>query len=158
MDLSPVEITQREFKRRFRGLDPVEVKGFLEGIADELQRLLQEGARKDERIQELEAQLRAYQELENALKKTLVTAQRLTEEMKESAEREATLILKEAELKAANLLERAHLQLAELQGEIAALKQRRGVFEAQLRAAIKLHADLLEAEKEQAEPPPQTGS
>ncbi len=158
MDLTPIEITQREFKRRFRGLDPVEVKGFLEGVADELQRLLKECALKDEYIQKLEAQLQAYQEQEDSLKKVLVAAQRLTEEMKESARKEAALILRETELKAEKLLERAHLQLAELQGEIGELKQRRGLFEAQLRAAIKLHADLLEAESGEDKPPPQAES
>jgi cell division initiation protein len=149
MDLTPVEITQRDFKRRFRGLDPVEVRSFLEGVADELQRLLKECALKDEYIQKLEAQLQAYQEQEDSLKKTLVAAQRLTEEMKESARKEAALILKETELKAENLLEHAHLMLAELQGEIGELKQRRGLFEAQLRAAITLHLDLLEAAREE---------
>lgn len=153
MDLTPVDITQWEFRRRFRGLDPLEVKNFLEGVADELQRLLKECALKDEYIQKLEAQLQAYQEQEDYLKKTLVAAQRLTEEMKENAQKEAALILKEAELRAEGLLERAHLRLARLQGEIAELRQRRGLFEAQLRAAIKLHLDLLEAGKEEKESP-----
>ena len=149
MDLTPIDITQREFKRRFRGLDPVEVKSFLEGVADELQRLLKECALKDEYIQKLEAQLQGYQGEEDSLKKALIAAERLTEEVKENARKEAALILREAELKAEHLLEHAYLKLAELQGEIGELKQRRGLFEAQLRAAIKLHLDLLEAESKE---------
>lgn len=155
MDLTPVDITQREFRRRFRGLDPVEVRSFLEGVADELQRLLKECALKDEYIQKLGAQLQAYQGQEDSLRKALVAAQRLTEEMEENAQKEAALILKETELKAENLLERAHLKLAQLQGEIAELKQRKGLFEAQLRAAITLHLDLLEAGQGEEESPPQ---
>ena len=129
----------------------MEVKSFLEGVADELQRLLKECALKDEYIRKLEAQLQAYQEEGDSLKQALIAAQRLIEEVRENAQKEAALILKEAELKAGGLLERAHLNLAELQGEIGELKRRKGLLEAQLRAAIQLHLDLLEAEKEEEE-------
>jgi cell division initiation protein len=145
-DLTPIDITKHEFARRFRGLDPVEVKAFLEGIAEELQRLLRESALKEDRIQHLEAELQNYRERENQLKEILFTAQRITEGMKEKARKEAELIHKDAELKAEKLLERAHLMLANLQGKIADLKRQKALFEARIRAAIKLHQDLLATE------------
>ncbi|MFQ5881200.1 MAG: DivIVA domain-containing protein [Candidatus Methylomirabilales bacterium] len=164
MELTPIEITQREFQRRFRGLDPVEVKSFLEGVADELQRLLKEHALKEERIQKLEAQLQTYHEREEELKKALFAVQRLTEEMKEKTRQEADLILKDAELKAEKLLERAHLKLAHFQGEIAKLQRQKALFESRIRTTIKLYQDVIDAEatgdaSEPAEPePPAAGS
>ena len=48
-NLTPLEIAQREFRRCFRGLDPVEVRNFLEGIAEQLQGLLKESILKEDR-------------------------------------------------------------------------------------------------------------
>lgn len=145
-ELTPIDITQREFQRRFRGLDPVEVKTFLEGVAEELQRLLMENASKDEQIQKLEIRLHTYEQRENQLKEALLSVQRMTDDIKEKSRKEADLILKDAEIKAEKLLERAHLSLAQLQGRIADLKRQKALFESRIRGAIKLHQDLLAAE------------
>ena len=155
MNITPLDITQREFRRRLRGWDPAEVKAFLEGVADELELLVKEAAGRDERIQKLEAQVAAYQEREEALRKTLYSAQRLTEQLKETAKKEADLIRQEAELQAEKLLEQAHRQAGELQAQIADLKRQKVIFEAKLRASLKIHLDLLEGRGEKlANPPP----
>lgn len=145
-ELTPIDITQREFQRRFRGLDPVEVRTFLEGVAEELQRLLMENASKDEQIQKLEFRLHTYEQRENQLKEALLAVQRMTDEIKDKSRGEADLILKDAEIKAEKLLERAHLSLAQLQGRVADLKRQKALFESRIRGAIKLHQDLLAAE------------
>ena len=154
MNITPLDITQREFRHRLRGCDPAEVKAFLEGIADEMELLVKEAAVRDERIQKLEGQVAAYQEREEALRKTLYSAQRLTEQLKETARREAEVIRKEAELQAEKLLEQAHRQVGELQAQIADLKRQKQQFEAKLRAALKIHLDLLEGRGEKAAAPP----
>ena len=145
-ELTPIEITQRKFQRRFRGLDPVEVTTFLDGVSDELQRLLKENALKEERIEKLEIRLHTYEHRENEIKEALLNIQRMTEEMKVKTRKEADLILKEAEIKAEKHLERSHLMLAKLQGKVADLKRQKALFEGRIRAAIKLHQDLLAAE------------
>jgi len=146
MELTPIHITQREFQRRFRGLDPVEVRTFLDGVAEELQRLLKENASKEERIQKLETHLHHHQQRERELKEALLAVHRMADEVKEKARKEADLILKDAEIKAERLLERTNLMLAQLQGRLADLKRQKVLFEGRLRAAIKLHQDLLAAE------------
>lgn len=150
MELSPLEITQREFARRFRGLDPEEVHTFLEQIAEEMTHLVQETTDRAAQIQRLEAQLRVYQEREDSLRNTLVTAQRMTDEIKANATREADLFLKEAELKAERLLEQAHRKLAQVQAEIAELGRQRDLFAAKLRGLIKSHLELLDYQPEQS--------
>ncbi len=152
MELSPLEITQREFGRRFRGYDPEEVHTFLEQIADEMTRLLQEASDRAGQVQRLETQVRVHQEREDTLRNTLVSAQKMTEEMKGNAKREADLILKEAELKAERLLEQAHRKLAQVQVEIAEMVRQRELFVAKLRGFIKSHLEWLEAQPEKAAP------
>jgi len=152
MELSPLEITQREFGRRFRGYDPEEVHTFLEQIADEMTRLLQEASDRAGQVQRLEAQVRVHQEREDTLRNTLVSAQKMTEELKGNAKREADLILKEAELKAERLLEQAHRKLAQVQAEIAEMVRQRELFIAKLRGFIKSHLEWLEAQPEKVAP------
>jgi len=152
MEFSPLEITQREFGRRFRGLDPEEVQTFLEQIAEEMTRLLQENTDRAAQIQRLEAQLRVHQEREDSLRNTLVTAQKMTEEIKTNAKREADLLIRETELKAERLLEDAHRKLGQVQAEIAELKRQRDLFASKLRGLLKIHMELLDAEPEKPAP------
>ncbi len=146
MEISPLEITQREFARKFRGLDPEEVQTFLEQIAEEMTRLVQETTDRAAQIQRLEAQVRINQEREDSLRNTLVTAQKVSEDIKASAKREADLIVKEGELNAERLLEQAHRKLAQVQAEVAELIRQRDLFTAKLRALLKTHLELLEAQ------------
>jgi cell division initiation protein len=152
MEISPVEITQREFGRKMRGLDPEEVHTFLEQIAEEMTRLLQQNSDQSAQIQRLEAQVKGYQEREDSLRNTLVTAQKMTEEIKENAKREGGLIIKEAELRAENLLEQAHQKLGQVQAETAELRRQRDLFAAKLRGLLKTHLDLLEAQPDRPTP------
>lgn len=153
MPLTPLDIAQQEFKRVLRGLDPNEVRAFLEKVAEEMTRLVKEAGDKDERIQRLEAQVQAFQDRGDSLTNALVTAQRMMEEIKANAKREAELVMKEAELKAERLLEQAHRKLAQVQAEIAELKRQRDLFEAKVRGAVKLHLDLLESQQEKPRAP-----
>ncbi len=145
-NLTPLEIAQREFRRRFRGLDPVEVRNFLEGIAEQLQGLLKEGILKEERLEKLETQLETYRGRENEVKEVLFALQRMTDDMKNTTRKEAELIIKDAEIKAEALLERGHLTLGRLQGKIADLKREKALFEGKVRGAVKLYQDLLDTE------------
>ena len=145
MELSPLEITQREFGRKIRGLDPEEVRAFLEQVAEEMTRLLQQTTDQTSLAQRLEAQVRSYQEREDAVRDTLVTAQKMTDDIKGNAKREADLIIKEAELRAEKLLEQAHQKLGQVQAEIAELRRQRDLFAARLRGHLKTHQDLLDA-------------
>ena len=153
METSPLEITQREFGRKMRGLDPEEVHTFLEQLAEEMTRILQQTNDQAALIQRLDAQVKGYQEREDALRNTLVTAQKMTEEIKGNAKREAELIMKEAELRAEKLLDQAHQKLAQVQAEIAELRRQRDLFAAKLRGLLKTHTDLLDAQPDKPAPP-----
>ena len=153
METSPLEITQREFGRKMRGLDPEEVHTFLEQLAEEMTRILQQTNDQAALIQRLDAQVKGYQEREDALRNTLVTAQKMTEEIKGNAKREAELIMKEAELRAEKLLAQAHQKLAQVQAEIAELRRQRDLFAAKLRGLLKTHTDLLDAQPDKPAPP-----
>ena len=159
MQLTPLEITQREFRKVLRGYDPEEVRHFIESLADDVGSLLKDNAAREERIAELEARVRALESQEESLRNTLVTAQRMTEEIKANAKREADLIIREAEGKAQRLAAEAQARVAEAQQELLELQRQRNLFTATLRSHIQTHLDLLQRGpgRETKETPPKSG-
>ncbi len=145
MQLTPLEITQREFRRILRGYDPEEVRHFIESVADDLGNLLKENAAHVERIAELQERVQALESQEESLRNTLVTAQRMTEEIKANAKREADLIVREAEGKAQRLTAEAQARTGDVHKEILELRRQRDLFAATLRSHIQAHLELLQA-------------
>jgi len=149
MKITPLDIQQQQFRVRFRGFDMVEVDNFLDLLANEFEELLKENSqireedrRKLERINQLEAG-------EKELRDTLVSVQRIAEEMKNNARKEGELIIEEAKLNARKILEAAQAQALHIEAEINQLKRQRAEFEASLRATVEMHWRLLESTQEE---------
>ncbi len=147
MRISPVDIRQQQFSTRlFRGYDTHEVDAFLDDIAEDYEQLLRENALLKEQLAALEERMRGIEERERTLQETLVTTQRLTEEMKESAKREAQLVIREAELRREKLLDAAGEEETKIKNEIQALQRlRRQLYEG-LRATIEMYQRLIAEE------------
>jgi len=150
MQLTPLDIQQKQFRIRYlRGLDSKEVEAFLHQVADYVSGLLSE---RDELLKELaekRRQINAYREREATLKNTLISAQKAVEQMRANAEKEARLLVSEAEVKAERLLNNAHQRLAQLHADISELKRQRTQFELKLRTTIETYLKMLEAQKEE---------
>lgn len=151
MRITALDLQQQQFKVRFRGYDRQEVEGFLELVAQELEAQAKENQALQEKLRQLEAEITRHQEREHMLKNTLVTAQKVTEDLKDNAKKESQLVVKAAELKAEKILEQAHLRAAKIQEEIAELKRQRKLFEAKVRAAMRSHEELLNATVEEVD-------
>ena len=101
MRITPMDIRQQQFTvRMFRGFDVQEVDTFLEDVAQDYEAMIKENALLKEQLQALEERTRGLEDREKILQQTLVTTQRMTEEMKETARREAALILRRRSSKA----------------------------------------------------------
>jgi cell division initiation protein len=126
MRLSAMDIRQQQFAQRFfRGLDPQEVDAFLEEIADDFDELTRENALLKEQLVALEERIKGVEGRERTLQETLVTTQKIAEEFKENARREAELVLREAHLRAEKLMQDTREEHAKLTAEIHALKRLR---------------------------------
>ena len=147
MRLSPVDIRQQHFTiKTFRGFDPQEVDAFLDDVADDYEGVLRENATLREQLSNHEERARGLSDTERTLKDTLVTTQRLAEEMKESARRDAHLLLREAGLNAEKLMEEARAEEAKLRVEIQSLKRLRRQLIEELRATVERYDRTLSAE------------
>src|SRR5262245_48145356 len=99
MRLSPVDIRQQQFATKmFRGFDPQEVDAFLDDVAEDYESALRENATLREQVASYGERARGFGETERTLKDTLITTQRVAEEMKEGAKRDAQILVREAAL------------------------------------------------------------
>ena len=147
MRLSPVDIRQQQFTvKMFRGFDPHEVDTFLENVAADYETVLRENAALKEQLGGHEERSRGVAENEKILKDTLVTTQRLSEEMKEAAKREAQLVLREATLSGEKVMEEARAEEAKLRTEIQALKRARRQLIEDLREMVQRYDRTLAAD------------
>jgi len=149
MRITPLDIRAHEFKRKLRGLDAEEVKSFLDLVAEEYERLAVANGSLTDSVADLTNRIGDLKERERILKETLYTAQKLADEMKEEARREKDLILKEAELKAEQIMDQARRRVSQLDAEILDLKAERDSFEAKVRHVIDQHTKLLDMRKEE---------
>ena len=149
MKLTPFEIQQQQFKRRFRGFDVREVESFLEQMADAFESLQSENESLREEINKLKHEIQGYQQREETFKRAMLNSQKVLEQMKQNARKSAELVVAEAEVKAEKILNRAQNRLAQLHEDITELKRQRMQIEVQIRSIIESHTKLLEIGKEE---------
>jgi cell division initiation protein len=143
MKLTPLDVRKQEFKKVMRGYESVEVDTFMELVAAELEEALKQQKDARERIIELETQLKDYRQIEKTLQQTLLQAQEATGRTYESARRESEVILREAESKAAKIVEQANSDLSKINNELMRLAARKDSLIGRLRVLLSSELDLL---------------
>ncbi len=137
MKLTPLDIRHKEFKRGMRGYVDGEVDEFLDEIADEFERLFKENIELAERGESLQEKIDQYRNLEETLQNTLVAAQRSAEELKANAQKEAQLMLSEAELKARQMVNESYADKQAVEKQIVVLKSSEEDFRFKFRSLLE---------------------
>ena len=151
MRIAPLDLRQAKFKPAFRGLDRTEVVAFLTEAADDYEHALREIDRLRSDLARMEGLLADHRERESNLRATLTTAQRLADDMKEAAQAEARMIVREAQGRSDLLLQKAQARLEEVERDINEMKLRRKDVEGTLEASIQSLYHALEFIREQGE-------
>lgn len=151
MRISPMDMRQQRFRSAFRGYDRTEVVAFLTEAADDYEHAMREIDRLRADLMRMEALLGEHRQRESTLRDTMLTAQRVSEDLKETAQNEAKLIVREAQGRADLLLQKAQLRLEELERDINELKLRRRDTEGSLESAIQALYRALEFIRDQDE-------
>lgn len=149
MRVMPMDMRQQRFRTGVRGYDRTEVVAFLTEAADDYEHALRENDRLRSDLQRMEALLTEHREREANLRDTLVTAQRLAGEVKDAAQTEAKLIVREAQGRADLLLQKAQVRLEEIEHDVNELKLRRRDAEGSLEASIQALYRALEFVRDQ---------
>jgi cell division initiation protein len=149
MRITPMDMRQQRFKSAMRGYDRTEVVAFLTEAADDYEQAMREIDRLRGDLARMEALLSEHRLRENNLRDTLLTAQKVTGDLKENAQTEAKLIVREAQGRADMLLQKAQVRLEEIDHDINELKLRRRDTEGSLEAAIQALYRALEFIRDQ---------
>src|SRR5918995_4245980 len=150
--IAPLDLRQPRFKQVFRGFDKTEVVAFLTEAADDYEHALREIDRLRQDLSRSEGLLEEHRERETTLRNTLLTAQRLAEEIKEAAQNESKLIIREAQGRADLLLQKAQVRLEEVERDINELRLRRRDVEGSLESSIQALYRALEFIRDQDRP------
>ncbi|MHB1361272.1 MAG: DivIVA domain-containing protein [Thermoleophilia bacterium] len=148
MRLTPLDIRHKEFSRAMRGYKDLEVDEFLDDIADEFERLFNENIDYKDRLESLEEKIEQYRNIEDTLKKTLLSAQQQADELKQNAQKEGDLILRDAELKSRSIINDSYAERQKIQRSVAALKQKQEDLRYQLKSVIETYTNILEQDEE----------
>jgi len=155
--LSPLEIRKKEFKKGFRGYDERQVDNFVEQVATALDDLLREKDLLEKKLHQSEERQQKYHELEEALKSTIVMAQKNAQDLKENTDKEirvmmqdaqqrAEIILQQAEEEAKKSITNAEERVKEILETHRQLQKQAQVFRTQFRTFLETQLELLEAD------------
>ena len=135
--LTPLDVRRYEFGKALRGYDPQRVDQFREQVAEELDRLTRLNQELEQKARSLHDQLKSFRDREKAMNEALVHAQQLRAEMREQAERESQLVIREAQAAAERVLADAQSNIHRLEDELAALERFRRNYLTQLRVFVE---------------------
>ena len=144
MSITPIDIQQHRFKTRPLGYEKTGVDHFLELISDELERLTRLNQGLKEELSRAKSTMDEMRGREATLKQTLMTAQQMSEDMKNNARREGEILIADAHLRAERIVRDAEDRRIQLVGEIQEVKRQKITFEAGLRALVESHMRLLD--------------
>jgi cell division initiation protein len=138
MKVTPLDLRQTHFRRSLRGYAPEEVRALLAEAADDYEAALHDLDRLRQEAQKVEIQLAEHREREANLRNTLLTAQRVADQLRDNAAKEADVLLRDATTRAAGTVQDAELR-ADATLKEATMKADLLIREAQGRADLMLH-------------------
>jgi cell division initiation protein len=148
MKLTPTDVQRQTFGKRLRGFDPDEVRAFLAALAEEMVALQREKDAIEQQLRHLELIVNEHREREAILKNTLLTAQKVAEDIRDVARREADTVIKQAELQGDRLLDLAQTRAHEVERSILDLRGHRTALRTDVRALITRLTHLLDLQEE----------
>ncbi len=147
MKVTPLDVQQKRFHVAFRGYDRTEVEMFLDLVRDEMEALVREITELREFRQSYDQRLHELNEKEETVKNTMLMTQKLMEDQKDNARREAALIIKDAEIRSHQIVGNSQQEKVRLESEIQELRRRKHHFMEDLKRVIQMHQEMVNFEE-----------
>ena len=142
--ISPLSIKKQEFNSSLRGYDKEEVEAFLEKLADDFEELQQENESIKRQLDDANLRLSEFARIEKSLQDTLLKAQDSSTKAIESTKKQTNLMIKEAEIKASQIIEKAKNYAEEIMNSVINLREEKDLIIAKLKAIVNSQARLLD--------------
>lgn len=147
MNITPLDIQQKRFHMGFRGYERAEVDGFLDLVRVEMEELLRELTELREFRQVYDERMHELLEREERVKNTMIMTQKVADDLKENARREADLVIKDAEVRSREIVGSAQQEKVRLETDIQELKRRRHHFLQDVKKVIQMHLEMVNYEE-----------
>lgn len=144
VSITPIEILNKEFDKRFRGYDEEQVHDYLTVIVSELERLTRENTDLTQQLATSQEKLRYFEQLQDSLNNSIVVAHEAAERLKQNARKEAELILFEAEREADRLIIDANANVQRIITNNEELRRNGQQLQAQIRHMLSTQLDWLD--------------
>lgn len=148
MPLQPLDIQKTRFALKMRGYDPVEVENFLALIAEDLTQRLGEIERLERDNRSLRERVASAELREHQLHDAILRGKKVSDEMIQTSQREAQMLVREAEMTAERMVGQAAERAAEVERSIGELRLRRKELQLKFKSTLELFGQILEAEME----------
>lgn len=149
MKITSMDISNKEFKRVFRGFDCDEVDEFLNKIAEDYETIYKENSSLKEKLATINEKVDHYSKIEDTIQNTLLLAQNAAEQAKLSAQKESEMIIRNANDSAQRILDKAHNDVVKVNEEFERTKEEFIKFRTKFRNFMNSQLEMFETlEKE----------
>ena len=144
MNFLPNDLQNIAFKKSMMGYNILQVEDVLLKVVEDLSELIKENAKLKEKLEDSQDKVKYYKTIENNLHNSLIIAQQTSEEIVANARDNADNIVKEAELKAQQIIDEAHKQVLNVKFEYENLKRDVISYKAKIESIIKAQLMVME--------------
>lgn len=142
-----------KFNRTLRGYDPDEVNSFLDKVISQVEGMISEIKEKDAQIAKLQSletenknlkeKLVQYERMEATLNKTIMMAQKTSEQVRMSTQKESEAILEDAKRNANRIVNEALLRAEKTEQEANMLRRNINIFKRRVKDIIETQLEVV---------------
>jgi len=140
--ISPFEIEEKEFEKQVMGYNKNEVDEFLYKISNDIENLLKTMELKDKEVLRLEDELEKFNRIEKNITEALVVAKETSNEIINNAKQKAKVIVKENEVNAKSIIDRANADVINVKREFENLKKSMNIYRIKMNSLINTQLEL----------------
>ncbi|MCS7264210.1 MAG: DivIVA domain-containing protein [Armatimonadetes bacterium] len=144
MPLTPSEIIHWQFRKRLFGYSVKDVKSFVQQVSETVAQLMEENRTLKEERERLIERLQSYQAIEQQLQNALIVAEKVADDIKKQAQKEAELTIAKANQEAEQIKSEARRKVQIALDEVKSIRQLRDRLMTELRHILLAHLEMLE--------------
>jgi cell division initiation protein len=135
--ITPLDIQNKQFPKGVRGYKEEDVDGFLDLLTLDYDKVLKENHELKEAVKNLNSEMNKYKSSQETIYETLETAKKLMNDISESAEKRASMVLKNAELDGQIIIREAKESVEKLGEEYTSIKNRLNIFKTRYKSLLE---------------------
>lgn len=146
MAFTPSEIKNKAFTRIKNGFEPTEVEQYLAQLSHEIERLKEDKKQLEKVLEERDAHIQSFKEVEKSVGEAIVSAQRAADETKAAAQKERDAIIQKAQAEASQIVNDGIEKARRLSFQTEDMKRQSKVFRSRFRMLVEAQLDLLKSD------------